>query len=92
MNEKIMMRFPYIKEEILKKYPEARTKVVGGKFILDDGFGKAIIPEYPDLAACNTVYDAWKNALVVSHWKKIEKRSVKKFKRDVSRIKIDEYE
>jgi len=92
MNEEIMMKFPYIKEEVLKKYPEARVKVIGNKFVLDDGFGKAVISDYPDLAVCDSVYNAWKNALVVGHWKKIEKRSIKKFKKDVSRIKIDEFE
>ena len=92
MNEKRMATFPWIKERVLKKYKEARVVTKSNdKFVIEDGFGKAIIANYPELAVCDSVYDAWKNAMVVDHWNHTQKRNTKKFKNDVSQIKIEEY-
>ena len=93
MNEKRMATFPGIKWEVLKKYKEAKIiSKANNKFVVEDGFGKAIIANYPELAVCDNVYDAWKNVLIVDHWNKIEKRNNKIFQKDLSRIKIDKYQ
>lgn len=87
-----MATFPGIKAKVLKKYKTANLIAkTNGKFVIQDEFGRAIIANYPELAVCDNVYDAWKNAMVVDHWSRIGRRNTKKFQNDVSKIEIQEF-
>ena len=92
MNELRMATFPGIKARVLKKYKKAKIVAkANGKFVVEDGFGRSIIANYPELAVCDNVYDAWKNAMVADHWNYIGKRNTKKFRNDVAKIEIQEF-
>tara|TARA_Y100000592_G_scaffold46214_1_gene73349 strand:+ start:2170 stop:2541 length:372 start_codon:yes stop_codon:yes gene_type:complete len=87
MNEKRLYEFQKIKKSIKRKFPNATTKFsTSAGYKVEDGNGRAIIANYPDLCYSDTVFGAWKNTNIVLHWNNIENRNVKKSRIDIKNI------
>jgi len=85
-------RFRHLKRQVLKIYPDAKTRhnPDGSFSVLNQG-ENPITDRYPDLQTASTVNAAWNNLKTVEYWQRIEDRNNRGFIVDKANLKVEDY-
>jgi hypothetical protein len=72
------LEYQLMKEAVLKKYPNAKVTMIGGKFAITSNGINVVSPDYGNLMLNDSIKNAWKSAYITNYiWNKNISRNVK---------------